>query len=106
MFKDVKGLYIMVPALIGLKGNLDMCLASRLSTQANLGNIDSRHEFFKMIIGNVFLVQVCYFFFPLNILQFTNCDDHQLADTSNCSILYCLYICCDSFINNRRQVSV
>ncbi|GJQ68186.1 hypothetical protein Trydic_g10743 [Trypoxylus dichotomus] len=58
VFKEVKALYIMVPALIGLKGNLDMCLASRLSTQANLGNIDSRHEFLKMIVGNIFLVQI------------------------------------------------
>ncbi|KAK9758949.1 Divalent cation transporter [Popillia japonica] len=58
VYKEVKALYIMVPALIGLKGNLDMCLASRLSTQANLGNIDSRREFLKMIIGNVFLVQI------------------------------------------------
>lgn len=47
-----------MPALLGLKGNLDMCLASRLSTQANLGNMTSPREIIKMIVGNISLVQV------------------------------------------------
>ena len=58
VFGAVKALYILVPSILGLKGNLDMCLASRLSTQANLGNTKSAHEFFKMIVGNIGLVQV------------------------------------------------
>lgn len=58
MFKDVKALVVLIPALLGLKGNLDMCLASRLSTQANLGNMTSLKELYKMIIGNLLLVQV------------------------------------------------
>ncbi|KAJ8912441.1 hypothetical protein NQ315_006108 [Exocentrus adspersus] len=58
VFKEVKSLLILVPALLGLKGNLDMCLASRLSTQANLGNMKSKKELFKMIIGNIVLVQI------------------------------------------------
>ncbi|KAL3289371.1 hypothetical protein HHI36_022806 [Cryptolaemus montrouzieri] len=58
VFKEVKALYILVPALLGLKGNLDMCLASRLSTQANLGNMKCRAEVIKMIVGNIGLVQV------------------------------------------------
>lgn len=48
----------MVPALLGLKGNLDMCLASRLSTQANLGNMTTKREVVHMIVGNIALVQV------------------------------------------------
>lgn len=48
----------MVPALLGLKGNLDMCLASRLSTQANLGNMVSPREVLLMVVGNIALVQV------------------------------------------------
>ncbi|KAG5897819.1 hypothetical protein JTB14_011819 [Gonioctena quinquepunctata] len=58
VFKEIQALYVLVPALLGLKGNLDMCLASRLSTQANLGNMQNRRELFKMIIGNLSLVQV------------------------------------------------
>lgn len=51
-------LFILVPALLGLKGNLDMCLASRLSTQVNLGNMTSRQGVVRMIVGNIALVQV------------------------------------------------
>lgn len=58
VFHEVRALFVLVPALLGLKGNLDMCLASRLSTQANLGNMKGKKEIFKMIIGNVGLVQV------------------------------------------------
>jgi len=32
LFDEVSELYIVVPALLGLKGNLEMTLASRLST--------------------------------------------------------------------------
>lgn len=35
-----------------------MCLASRLSTQSNLGKLKSRAEIFKMVSGNIGLVQV------------------------------------------------
>lgn len=55
---EVSQIFILVPALLGLKGNLDMCLASRLSTQANLGNMKGYREIIKMIIGNLALVQV------------------------------------------------
>ncbi|XP_014469155.1 PREDICTED: solute carrier family 41 member 1-like [Dinoponera quadriceps] len=58
VFKTISELLILVPALLGLKGNLDMCLASRLSTQANLGNMFSARETVKMIIGNIALVQI------------------------------------------------
>lgn len=47
-----------MPALLGLKGNLDMCLASRLSTQANLGNMVSARAIVNMVVGNIALVQV------------------------------------------------
>lgn len=35
-----------------------MCLASRLSTQANLGNMTTRREILSMVVGNIALVQV------------------------------------------------
>ncbi|KAK4871571.1 hypothetical protein RN001_015695 [Aquatica leii] len=58
VFNKVDSLYILVPAIIGLKGNLDMCLATRLSTAANVGHMENKREIFKMFIGNVGLVQV------------------------------------------------
>ncbi|KZC07459.1 PREDICTED: solute carrier family 41 member 1-like [Dufourea novaeangliae] len=58
VFKTVSQLFILVPSLLGLKGNLDMCLASRLCTQANLGNMHGVREIMKMIIGNIALVQI------------------------------------------------
>uniref|UniRef100_A0A336K5J5 CSON009356 protein n=1 Tax=Culicoides sonorensis TaxID=179676 RepID=A0A336K5J5_CULSO len=58
VFKDISELFILIPSLLGLKGNLDMCLASRLSTQANLGNMTSKKVILKMIIGNIALVQI------------------------------------------------
>ncbi|XP_011694271.1 PREDICTED: solute carrier family 41 member 2-like [Wasmannia auropunctata] len=57
-FIEVPQLLILTTALQGLKGNLDMCLASRLCTQANLGNMTSRREIIKMIVGNIALVQI------------------------------------------------
>ncbi|XP_011260959.1 solute carrier family 41 member 3 [Camponotus floridanus] len=57
-FTEVPQLLILTTALQGLKGNLDMCLASRLCTQANLGNMKGRREIIKMIIGNIALVQI------------------------------------------------
>ena len=41
VFSEV-GVIIMVPSLLGLKGNLEMTLASRLSTACNLGKLDTR----------------------------------------------------------------
>ncbi|XP_071960735.1 solute carrier family 41 member 1-like isoform X2 [Antedon mediterranea] len=57
VFEVVGEVFILVPALLGLKGNLEMTLASRLSTAANLGTIDSPKELWKMIGGNMALTQ-------------------------------------------------
>ncbi|KAG7154487.1 Solute carrier family 41 member 1-like [Homarus americanus] len=57
VFKIVSELFIMVPALLGLKGNLEMTLASRLSTHANLGHLDNKEDCLSMIVGNMALIQ-------------------------------------------------
>ncbi|KAJ1520113.1 hypothetical protein ONE63_004333 [Megalurothrips usitatus] len=58
VFQHIKALFILVPSLVGLKGNLDTCLASRLCTQANLGNLNSWRNVWKHFVSNIALVQV------------------------------------------------
>lgn len=57
VFLHVDELFILVPSLLGLKGNLEMTMASRLSTQANLGHMDNTHKLLEMAKGNLALVQ-------------------------------------------------
>ncbi|XP_044741589.1 solute carrier family 41 member 1-like isoform X2 [Chrysoperla carnea] len=57
VFENITELVILVPALLGLKGNLEMTLASRLSTQANLGHMDTPKQQWSMIVGNLTLIQ-------------------------------------------------
>merc|ERR1712241_489122 len=56
-FKMFPEIIIVVPPLLGLKGNLEMTLAARLSTAANLGHLDDTKVAISTIIGNLILVQ-------------------------------------------------
>ncbi|XP_038222456.1 solute carrier family 41 member 1-like [Zerene cesonia] len=55
VFQKISGVYILVPALLGLKGNLEMTLASRMSTHANMGCLEASLK--QLIIGNLCLIQ-------------------------------------------------
>ncbi|XP_049875701.1 solute carrier family 41 member 1-like [Pectinophora gossypiella] len=55
VFIQISEVYILVPALLGLKGNLEMTLASRLSTHAHLGHLES--SLGSLVVGNLCLVQ-------------------------------------------------
>ena len=48
-------IYILLPALLGLKGNLEMTMTSRLSSMANCGqlNKENRLQIFRSNIAHV-----------------------------------------------------
>lgn len=58
VFVDVSEIFILVPALLGLKGNLEMTLASRLSTQ-----VSSPLQFNINVIFELPFNQHVFFFF-------------------------------------------
>jgi len=57
---EVSELVILVTPLLGLKGDLEMTLASRLSTHANVGNMDIPGNKWKICFGNLCLDQVIF----------------------------------------------
>ena len=60
LFVDISEMFILVPALLGLKDNLAMTLASRLSTAANLGELDTMRQCRQLLIANTMLIQACF----------------------------------------------
>ncbi|WAR26950.1 S41A2-like protein [Mya arenaria] len=51
VFVEVSEIFVLVPALLGLKGNLEMTLASRLSTQAQAIVVGFLASMFAMVMG-------------------------------------------------------
>jgi len=56
-FINVPEIIIVIPPLLGLKGNLEMTLAARMSTASNLGHLDDPKVALSTIFGNLVLVQ-------------------------------------------------
>jgi solute carrier family 41 len=57
VFISITEMFVLVPSLLGLKGNLEMTMAARLSTHANLGNMHDFKQTLKLAKGNIALVQ-------------------------------------------------
>ncbi|KAL1481769.1 hypothetical protein MTO96_034225, partial [Rhipicephalus appendiculatus] len=53
----VHQIFVLIPPLLGLNGNLEQTLVARLSTQANLGNLNRVREQLPMIFANIALLQ-------------------------------------------------
>ena len=58
VFLKVDKLFILVPILLNMKGNLEMNLSLRMSTSANIGELDIRRTRETLIRGNLALLQV------------------------------------------------
>ncbi|KAF9101322.1 hypothetical protein BGX27_011534 [Mortierella sp. AM989] len=58
VFIEISELIILIPILLNLKGNLEMNLASRLSTASNMGLLDTPATRNAFILGNLALLQL------------------------------------------------
>uniref|UniRef100_A0A672YGG6 Solute carrier family 41 member n=1 Tax=Sphaeramia orbicularis TaxID=375764 RepID=A0A672YGG6_9TELE len=58
VFVEITEILILVPAVLGMKGNLEMTLASRLSTAVHSGKMELPSEKWMLIVGNLSLKQL------------------------------------------------
>ena len=89
VFNEISELIIMTPVLLNLKGNLETTLAARISTQANLGNLDQSSKW-NILIGNFAIIQIQAIFYGLLAGIFSWCFGglvHKELNTFNESLL-------------------
>ncbi|KZS98799.1 hypothetical protein SISNIDRAFT_403866 [Sistotremastrum niveocremeum HHB9708] len=58
VMKKIDELFILIPVLNNMKGNLEMNLSARLSTSANMGELDSGPVRRGLLAGNISLLQL------------------------------------------------
>ncbi|KAI0062016.1 hypothetical protein BV25DRAFT_1838557 [Artomyces pyxidatus] len=56
--KRINELIMIIPVILNLKGNIEMNLSARLSTSANMGELDTPSTRNAIILGNLALLQV------------------------------------------------
>lgn len=57
VYSTYRELFVLIPPLLGLNGNLEMTLVARLSTQVNLGQLDAFRDQLRQAAANVALLQ-------------------------------------------------
>ncbi|XP_075739350.1 solute carrier family 41 member 1-like [Rhipicephalus microplus] len=87
----VHHIFVVIPPLLGLNGNLEQTLVARLSTQANLGNLNRVREQLPMIFANIALLQcqstvATFLTCSLTVLKGLAIDG--LWDPSHIAVLY------------------
>jgi cation transporter-like permease len=96
VFIDITEMFVLVPSLLGLKGNLEMTMASRLSTEANLGHMEKWSTTLRMIGGDMVLVQcqaIVVSFLAAIVAILVN-----VCQTGTFDLDKCLVICASSLI--------
>lgn len=58
VFEAVPELFVLIPILLNLKGNVELNLASRFSTSSQIGELDIRSTRRTLVLGNLALLQV------------------------------------------------
>lgn len=91
VFVSITEMFVLVPSLLGLKGNLEMTMAARLSTHANLGNMQHWKQTLKLAKGNLALVQcqatVVSFLAALIAILWSIVWSNKGIDVDNCLII-------------------
>lgn len=90
VYQNVSEMIIMVPPLLGLKGNLEMTLASRLSTLAHLGVLSQHKKRWHSFAGEVALTKaqsVVFAFFAALVAVFVGAIYTQQLKFSNFLLL-------------------
>lgn len=90
VFKTIPELFILVASFLGLKGNLEMTLAARLATMANMGQLDKKENRWRIFLGNLTLVQgqaIVVAFLAAIIAIFVNYFKEPNFDMDDCLLL-------------------
>ncbi|EDV43640.1 uncharacterized protein Dana_GF16424 [Drosophila ananassae] len=83
VYREMNELFVLVSVLGGLKGNLDMCVAARMCTHSNMGQLSDRSSVIQILVGNMALVQlqaiVCAIFLSsiATLIHFVVQPDHE-----------------------------
>lgn len=103
VFAQIDELFIIMPALLGLKGNLQLTLASRLSTQYQLGNVQDLSDMLKLTSANMALNQcfsnVVSFIAALLCILVKSISMAAFLETEHCLLLISVSMLTSSLVS-------